>query len=449
VLLWALAPVTAFAVGIAAWPSAITPNIGIDTGTVAGFAGQEWWAVGDGTSGIYTAAPANSLTLLHKSAGNPYGPIEYRTDWHYLSLPPNIGDIAIHYPGDGYWYIKNPNGAQWVMPNEYRGSTLQLKMEETAADINSASPKEYALIHARTLQAGDDINYPITGGDVTGQKLWPLSYDECVTIGNTAVRLYGADWWLRSPIGTAMQPFAVLIHYAPGPTFAVETLGSAGFGGYVTVSVRPAFNLDLSKVLFTSAAAGGKAVTPGDLEAAAAPASTIKFTMQDTGVAPGFKASYGGISGSTATIKYSGAAAGANKAVSAVVVSGGALGSGGVVEYYGQLVTGASIGGAGSVTLTLPYPLADFENDTYKLYAFEEEIHNDNFTDFATPPILLSFTNSGGGNNGGGGGDWTDPIVPLPIQPPKTGDGAGAAWLLVLGGLALAFAFHKKRQGAK
>ncbi|MDR0841398.1 MAG: hypothetical protein LBN26_08480 [Christensenellaceae bacterium] len=47
--------------------------------------------------------------------------------------------------------------------------------------------------------------------------------------------------------------------------------------------------------------------------------------------------------------------------------------------------------------------------------------------------------------------DWSSPVVtlPLPIQPPKTGEGAGAAWLLVLGGMALAFALGKKRQGAK
>ncbi|MDR0840832.1 MAG: InlB B-repeat-containing protein [Christensenellaceae bacterium] len=48
--------------------------------------------------------------------------------------------------------------------------------------------------------------------------------------------------------------------------------------------------------------------------------------------------------------------------------------------------------------------------------------------------------------------DWTSSAVtlPLPILPPKTGGGGGAAWLLcVAGGIALAFAFRKKRQSAK
>jgi hypothetical protein len=59
------------------------------------------------------------------------------------------------------------------------------------------------------------------------------------------------------------------------------------------------------------------------------------------------------------------------------------------------------------------------------------------------------------GNNGrnSGGDDWSSPVVtlPLPIQPPKTGEGAGAAWLLCMAGsIAVAFVvFNKKRQSAK
>ncbi|MDR0840305.1 MAG: hypothetical protein LBN26_02830 [Christensenellaceae bacterium] len=68
--------------------------------------------------------------------------------------------------------------------------------------------------------------------------------------------------------------------------------------------------------------------------------------------------------------------------------------------------------------------------------------------------VLATGGNNGGGSGGsggssGGGNDGSKPVVPPSTQLPKTGDGAGAAWLLCAAGIALAFALGKKRQGAR
>jgi hypothetical protein len=62
VMLLSLLPATALAANIQAGTGTITPNIGRSDGTVVGFAGQEWWVIGDDTSGVYPQV--GSVTLL-------------------------------------------------------------------------------------------------------------------------------------------------------------------------------------------------------------------------------------------------------------------------------------------------------------------------------------------------------------------------------------------------
>jgi hypothetical protein len=217
--------------------------------TVVGFAGQEWWVIGDADGGVYSQP--NSLTLLHKNS------LTYGTTAFRLSS----------------------NTTYTTNPSDYAGSTLQQRMVAIADGFPST---ESALINPRTLKAGDDTNYPITGGDVANQKLWALSYDEGATINDNTVHNYGAIWWLRSPYNNAYALSGSGNSWGGGPTI------TANLVEYDLYYARPALNLTLPYVFFTSAASGANAkpaLDGGKLTAASAPPATgsVKFTVSQPG----------------------------------------------------------------------------------------------------------------------------------------------------------------------
>lgn len=74
IMVMTLLSASALAVEIQAGTGTITPNIGLSTGTVIGFAGQEWWVIGYNGSGVYTSG-TGPATLFLKSTGNPYGTV--------------------------------------------------------------------------------------------------------------------------------------------------------------------------------------------------------------------------------------------------------------------------------------------------------------------------------------------------------------------------------------
>jgi hypothetical protein len=377
--------------------------------TVVGFAGEEWWVIGNSGGGVYSRA--DSVTLLVKGRHpegddssqwtydwSIYGPTEFRKNWSLLGtgLPSNINDIASVYNiGDGdFYYAKNPSGTQWKIPNEYRGSTLQLRFEEISAELNGYSPREYALINARTLTASDDAGYPITGGDVPDQKLWPLSFYEWYAISNLNVRRYTTPFWSRSAgasSGTGAV-YSVMFWGALGGAAQMLVVGAAGLHGsdltaMNNMAVRPAFNLDLTNVLFTSAASGAevKPSSVGSLSEVSANTGAIKFTIIDSdtdflnlnvpNTAPRVA-----VPGGTVSVAYDSAIAGADKYVSCVITD-----TTGNVLYYGKLATTAS----GTANIVLP---SDLPLDSYVIKLFNEQINGDNYTDFSSDPIVIPLT---------------------------------------------------------
>ena len=99
----------------------------------------------------------------------------------------------------------------------------------------------------------------VAGGQVDNAVFWPLSTAEAFAVNNDLRALDPAhpnwvtsSWWLRSP---GSKTFYVAI---------VSSDGSVQYSGISIrkqnnhLTVRPAFNLNLNSVLFTSAAVGGK-----------------------------------------------------------------------------------------------------------------------------------------------------------------------------------------------
>lgn len=195
--------------------------------------------------------------------------------------------------------------------------------------------------------------------------------------GKFGYSMYGVgesdSWWLRSP--GSDQSRAAFIDWEDG--------SSVTDGNPVNnkeIAVRPAFNLNLSSVLFTSAAAGGKSAGANGLAAVADySGSDWKLTLLDSSRT--FAVSNAMLGGNTVTFSYSGAQTGVNEYLSAVIMD-----QNGTIAYYGRILQPTSASGTASLTLPSGVTLSD----TTKLYVFNEQCNGDKLTDYASELIALS-----------------------------------------------------------
>ena len=364
-----LMPTTVLAAGMQAGTPTFTLSSGNNTSTVA-FAGHKWWVIGYNEKGVHPVA--NTVTLLAKD--DDFGTSAFRTG----SLSPFENSKASTHNSVTYYFA----GTSWTRPHEYAGSTLQQKMVEIANGFDS---RESALIKARNLTSA---NYYMRGPAVANQKLWPLSATESSNIGNDTVRSYGSRWWLCS-YGTNWDIWDLSIGLDDG-----RDVYGTGYA-YEIFAVRPALNLDLTSVLFTSAASetSGKAsaAAGGNLVDVKAPTGTVKFTVKDTAnqkltveAAEAQKRQ----SGATLTFAYSNATTGTNQYISCVLTD-----STGAMKYYGKLKNCADSSAAkGAISV----PLSDITDGTYTLKIFSEQANDDKYTDFASEPVTMTVTVSGG-----------------------------------------------------
>ncbi|MEE0767265.1 MAG: DUF6273 domain-containing protein [Christensenellales bacterium] len=178
-------------------------------------------------------------------------------------------------------------------------------------------------------------------------------------------------WWLRSP-GDSNLKAAFVEYEGAAPVFEGQPVDYKG------TAVRPAFNLNLSSVLFTSAATGGKSsgTDTGLATVADYTDNEWKLTLLDS--SRNFTVSGESWDGNTLTFSYAGAQAGTNEYISAVIEDNG------VITYYGRILQldGTTNGASGKANLSLPsgVPLSD----TTKLYVFNEQCNGDYKTDYAS-----------------------------------------------------------------
>ena len=236
-------------------------------------------------------------------------------------------------------------------------------------------------------------SYNTSGGENTTDQIFLLSIEEANNSSyfpnekdsrkstNTAyVASYSgmlgageADyWWLRSP--GKDDDYAAF----------VDDGGVVFNNGYIVVhtntAVRPAFNLNLNSVLFTSAAAGGKSASGMDSGLTAVgdyAGSEWKLTLLDSG--RDFAISNAKIEESKIEFSYSGAQTGANEYISVVIEDEGEI------THYGRILQldGTTNGSSGTTSLTLPDGVT--LGDTTKLYVFNEQYNGDKMTDYASP----------------------------------------------------------------
>ena len=254
----------------------------------------------------------------------------------------------------------------------------------------------------------DNPRYGTEGGNNTVDKIFLLSLDEARNTGyfaddnsristNTAYVADGgkinisrrdagtADYWyLRSP---ALRSYNVSRVYDNGNV--------DDFGAYVSNSstVRPAFNLDLSSVLFTSAAAGGKSTAGMDSGLGSVGdynGNEWKLTLLDGSRSFSVSGAITNASQNMVSFSYSNAQTGPNEYVSAIIVVNG------VITHYGRILQldGTVNGASGMINLTLP---TDVTSSSAKLYVFNEQYNGDYRTDYASGLMGLDMPSIGSG----------------------------------------------------
>ncbi|MDR3300163.1 MAG: autotransporter-associated beta strand repeat-containing protein, partial [Candidatus Accumulibacter sp.] len=330
--------------------------------TVIGFGGQQWVVVGNDTEGgVYssntansspssTPAPENSITLLLKngSAGGGYGTSYFNTN-------------------------AAQNGSY---TNYYNGSTLQGRLVTIAGNLPT---KEQNVINKRDLVpvtvdggwTGIDKGTPehywsalYTGDGMNGTKaenqlLWALSYPEWEKL-STEVQSFTAAWWFRSYGGSKNAALSSPIcdcYYVHISQFAI----------------RPAFNLNLADVLFTSAASGNS----NNFSTAADQGSGIRLTFSDSTIAT-----------PTLTLKANNAFDFSDGTVASYMYVSGFLQGASTSHYYAQLATANS--GSGSFALT--GATGSVAGGTYIFHVFGEETRGYFYSGFAGESVDFQAT---------------------------------------------------------
>ena len=199
----------------------------------------------------------------------------------------------------------------------------------------------------------------------------------------TSADMSGA-WWLRTP-GDAKNAANV---FNDGNVFV-----RGGSVDNFIFAVRPAMNIDTSKVLFTSPAEGGKTSgVPGPdaiREVGSYTGSDWKLTIKDD-TRPVFEASVSGsktiLNDGAVKFKYTGAAAGANEYVSAMIED-----TEGNILYYGNIVDNTSADAADSGKAAFIVP-SDLTPGNYRILVFSEQCNGSFKTDLASNIVTLDIT---------------------------------------------------------
>lgn len=331
------------------------------------------------------------------------GPIK----WRVLDDKTNTGGDGLFLLSDVLFGKGNKYGGgvcfrQDRSSNAWQGSDAQKWCQNFYSSSFSTGEQGAVLATTKTDEA-----YKATSGgpygvsQLEGDTVFFLSAEEVENevygfIDNAARRAYFGNtrnwgaWWLRSPVEQqSSKDVAGTITRSPTSTAGSLSGNRVHSDNY---TARPAFNLNLDDVLFTSAAVGGKSANGMESGLTAVDAyngSEWKLTLLDN--SRNFSISSAKIEESKIDFSYSGAQTGANEYISVVIEEGGAI------TYYGRILQldGTAGGASGEASLTLPADVTF--SDTTKLYIFNEQYNggekdDTKLTDYASQMIEVDTT---------------------------------------------------------
>ncbi len=283
-------------------------------------------------------------------------------------------------------YETNPSD---VYPNHYGASDLRVALKNMATNTSYFTTAEQGLMNPTTVRTNDILNsttytttdklYALTA-DGTGSPYTTIKAgsDNNTVLAESSYWRSGECFWLRSPSGYSSDNIAMLAY--PGKHV---------YGSIVRTkfAVQPASNLDLSSVLFASAATAASSDTKSEkITDSAAMTLRLDGTGKDIGTA-----TYNTTTGDIKAVK------GATSQTVALVVQGN---DGTNNWYYSKKITGTDVVNVSDIVAESNTPASidlsackiwleiTEDNVTYVVNATEtvvSEISSVAITDIATP----------------------------------------------------------------
>jgi hypothetical protein len=314
-------------------------------------------------------------------------------EWRVLDIKSNDGVTPALFLMSEYALPDIHFDSQEPISNVWANSEIKAWCDELSLDQDHFKPREQAAILA-TIK--DEAAYGPTFGpaDLNGDRIFVPSEPEVTNAaygfdefkndnGNRVAydinaKEQIAEWWLRSPVLSRELDVADVT----GAEWGVISLCRVES----QLPVRPAFNLDSGKVLFPSAAVGGKpteVVSGSQMLPYAVPNATPewKLTLLDPAQA-GLSVSAVHRDKSKLSITYTNAKTGTNQFLSAIILNP----AGTEIVSYAKIAD-TSTSGNGTVTFALP---DEFDREGFVLKLFSEQANGDYATDFASIPISVA-----------------------------------------------------------
>ena len=311
--------------------------------------------------------------------------------WRVLDTNTNIGEDGIFLLSEKL-IGKSDFSKGWKASRKWQGSDAQKWCKDFSGEngdnsLKSLSDQELAAIKPTTESnpgkiAPDVPFHPKEKYALKEDKVFFPSVGEAGKYFQTDDERIAYDgnnpekWWLRSPHKSLIQNVRI-----------VKQNGGISYSNVKSkLATRPAFNLDTTKVLFTSPAVDGKqSNVAGDALKAVEDTDTTewKLTLIDRNRTFQLDTDNGEkvtIAGNILTIPYKDATTGTNEYISAVVEKNGSI------TYYGRLkaVENSNTDRNGEVTVQLP---ADFDKTTDTLYLINEQLNGDKKTDYSSEKV--------------------------------------------------------------
>ena len=344
------------------------------------------------------------------------------------------------------------DGAAFLLSDEFQGKkayndqdinvtwascTLRTYLNGTYLSDTFASTEQDAI---KTTDVVNDDNPDIgtDGGDLTYDKLFLLSLAEVQKseygFGSNATRAASSWWRLRTP---GYFGNCVVSVNRGGSLFVFGDIVDSEDGG-----IRPAFNLNLDSVLFSSASAAGKSffASVGDDQTSA---NTWKLTLKDGNESfAATRTDAGNLSAGTTVCVNVSSLGTAGSDVTYDTISGMLVDASGTVLCYGK--ANETFGtGTGDYTFAIPAGVTGGA----RFYVFAEDVSQTSTdvhtTDYASNMVAVYTTPSTyvvTVNNGTGDGDYAEnATVTITAEAAPSGQEFDK-WTVVSGGVTLASA---------
>ena len=321
---------------------------------------------------------------------------------------------------NGYGASENNSGTDYSS-NNFIGTAFSGKEQGAIAETSV-----YNATQSDERSAPNLLHPSISGGDNTTDKIFLLSIEEAnkssIALRKSTNTAYVANysnmqaageannWWLRSP--GRLEDYAAFVATDDGVRYSGSEVDSTSF------AVRPAFNLNLNAVLFTSAAVSGKSASGMDSGLTAVgnyTGSEWKLTLKDENRSE-FTATTKTVASNKVTIEYSNAETGENEYISAILKD-----EDGNVNYYGRIaqLDGTTHGDSGTAEINL----SGIDMTGKTLCVFNEQYNGDKKTDYASDfcPVNVTTYTISFDANGGSGSMTAGTVVPGSYTLPECG----------------------------